>query len=61
MDEELERLREALGPEAFAAGRFEDAREVFEEVALAPDFVEFLTLRAYERLPFPSNSLLQSP
>ena len=49
-DEELEQLREALGADAFAAGRFEEAREVFEEVALAPEFVEFLTIPAYQRL-----------
>ncbi|HEU0305171.1 MAG TPA: malate synthase A [Gaiellaceae bacterium] len=35
----------ALGPE------YETAREVFDEVALADEFVEFLTLSAYERLP----------
>ena len=34
-----------LGPE------YETAREVFDEVALADEFVEFLTLSAYERLP----------
>jgi malate synthase len=34
-----------LGPES------ETAREVFDEVALADEFVEFLTLSAYERLP----------
>ncbi|MDX6413894.1 MAG: malate synthase [Gaiellaceae bacterium] len=28
-----------------------EAKEVFEEVALSPGFVEFLTLPAYERLP----------
>jgi malate synthase len=28
-----------------------EAKEVFEEVALSDDFVEFLTLRAYDRLP----------
>jgi malate synthase len=28
-----------------------EAKEVFEEVALSPEFVEFLTLPAYERLP----------
>jgi malate synthase len=28
-----------------------DARRVFEEVALADDFVEFLTLPAYQLLP----------
>jgi malate synthase len=35
----------ALGPE------YETARAVFDEVALADEFVEFLTLPAYERLP----------
>jgi malate synthase len=34
-----------LGPD------YETAREVFDEVALAEEFVEFLTLSAYERLP----------
>jgi malate synthase len=44
-DHALEVLsREAAGDE------FAVAREVFEEVALADDFVEFLTLPAYERL-----------
>ena len=31
-------------------GRWTDAREVFDSVALADDFVEFLTLPAYERI-----------
>jgi malate synthase len=31
-------------------GRWEDAREVFESVALSDEFVEFLTLPAYEKL-----------
>jgi malate synthase len=35
----------ALGPE------YDIAREVFDEVALSPEFVEFLTLSAYKRLP----------
>ncbi|CAA9404122.1 MAG: Malate synthase [uncultured Pseudonocardia sp.] len=34
----------------FTAGRYDEARELFEQVALADDFVEFLTLPAYERL-----------
>jgi malate synthase len=46
-NEELARLREDLGNQAFAAGRFDEAREIFEEVALSPQFVEFLTLPAY--------------
>jgi malate synthase len=31
-------------------GRWDDARDVFDSVALADDFVEFLTLPAYERI-----------
>ncbi|MGA8113989.1 MAG: malate synthase A [Actinocatenispora sp.] len=48
--EELDKLRIGLGdkydPEAFDA-----ACELFTEVALADDFVDFLTLPAYERMP----------
>jgi malate synthase len=46
--EELAALRQEIGPEAFAAGRFEEAGRLFERVALADDFVDFLTLPAYE-------------
>jgi malate synthase len=49
-DQELERLRTDLGEEAFAGGRFDEARELFEAVALADDFPEFLTLPAYEHI-----------
>ena len=38
-------MAEELGDEAA------EAREVFEQVALSDEFVEFLTLAAYERLP----------
>jgi malate synthase len=43
MDEELAKL-----PAEEAGRRFLEARQVFEQVALADDFVEFLTLPAYE-------------
>jgi len=46
---ELDRLRTEHG-DAFEAGRWKDARELFEQVALADEFVEFLTIPAYERL-----------
>jgi malate synthase len=49
-DEELEKVRGAVGDERFSAGRYDEARELFEQVALADDFEEFLTLPAYERL-----------
>jgi malate synthase len=32
-------------------GDFADARSLFMEVAVADDFVDFLTLPAYERMP----------
>jgi malate synthase len=47
-DEELERVRERVGDAAFDAGRFADARALFERLALADRYVEFLTLPAYE-------------
>ena len=31
-------------------GDYDEARELFEQVALGDEFVEFLTLPAYERL-----------
>jgi malate synthase len=49
-DEELEKIRATIGQERFSEGRFKDAQALFEEVALGDDFVEFLTLPAYERL-----------
>ena len=47
-DDELARMRETIGADAFQAGRFAEARELFEQVATDQQFVEFLTLPAYE-------------
>jgi malate synthase len=47
IDEELERLRAEFGDEVYGKSRAEDAREIFEQVALGDEFVEFLTLPAY--------------
>jgi malate synthase len=47
---ELDKIRESVGAEAFSRGKFVEARELFDEVALADTFVEFLTLPAYERI-----------
>jgi len=49
-DEGLAKVRAVVGDERYDAGRYTDARELFEQVAIADDFVEFLTLPAYERL-----------
>jgi len=49
-DEETDRLRAELGHEVYDEGRFEEARTLFEQVALAETFPDFLTLPAYETL-----------
>jgi malate synthase len=50
-EEELEKIREEVGDEFFySQGRPDESRELFEQVALAEDYPEFLTLPAYERL-----------
>jgi malate synthase len=50
VDEEMAALRAQLGDEDFGRYRFEEARGVFERVALGEEFEEFLTLPAYELL-----------
>jgi malate synthase len=49
---ELERIRREIGDDEWfhREGRPDLSRELFEAVALADEFVEFLTLPAYERL-----------
>jgi malate synthase len=47
-DEELARMRRHFGEENYKNGRFEEARKLLEDVAISPDFPEFLTLPAYE-------------
>jgi malate synthase len=44
------RVREVLDGESFEGGRFGEARELFERVALDDEFVEFLTLPAYDHI-----------
>ncbi|HEX4360088.1 MAG TPA: malate synthase A [Pseudonocardia sp.] len=48
ISDELGKIRSALGEDTFASGRWDQARTVFEQVALADDFVDFLTVPAYE-------------
>jgi len=45
-EDELSKVRERLGEELWAKGRFAEARKVFEQVSLAKDFPQFLTLAA---------------
>ncbi len=46
----LGELRSEHGPEGFAAGRFEQASELFLRLIEDPEFPEFMTLAAYEQL-----------
>jgi malate synthase len=48
VDEEYAALRGSAGADESAVARLDDARTLFERVALDDDFVDFLTLPAYE-------------
>jgi malate synthase len=48
--EQMDKLREKMGAEAFTCGHFEDARRLIEEIVLKPEFTEFMTLVGYEYL-----------
>ncbi len=48
--DEMARVRESIGPDLYDRGRFDEAIDLFGQMSLAPDFAEFLTLPAYERL-----------
>jgi malate synthase len=50
--EELERIRTEIDDDAWfeSQGRPKESRELFEQVALADELAEFLTIPAYERL-----------
>ncbi|MEX0591195.1 MAG: malate synthase A [Xanthobacteraceae bacterium] len=46
-DDEMVKVRAAVGPTTYDAGGFEDAVELFTEMSLARAFEEFLTIPAY--------------
>ncbi len=50
MAEELEKLRRVLGAERFDGGDFELAAGIFDEITTKPEFTEFMTLVAYDRI-----------
>jgi malate synthase len=50
IEEEMAAIRDQAG-DSFADGRWDDARSLFTEMALAEDFEDFLTIPAYERMP----------
>ncbi len=48
--EENDKVKAAMGEEAYAKGRFEDAAQLMIDLVEQPVFEEFLTLPAYERI-----------
>ena len=51
LDEELAAIETAVGEDVWRTGRPHETRLIFEQVALSPEFPEFLTLPAYAHLP----------
>jgi malate synthase len=50
LDEETDKIRQAVGEETWAAGRPRESREIFEQTALSEPLAEFLTIPAYAYL-----------
>ena len=48
--EEIEKIKTLYGPESYAESKMESAIELFDKLVTSKDFVEFLTLPAYEKL-----------
>ena len=46
--QELAKVREMLGEEQYAAAKYAEAAKMFEQLTLDDDFVDFLTLPAYD-------------
>jgi malate synthase len=49
LPQELASIRGLLG-DAYAAGRYDEAAQIFADLVNGDSFVEFLTLPAYERI-----------
>jgi malate synthase len=45
--EQIEKLRQELGPDQFAQRRFRETAQIFEQMVTSQEFPEFLTLAAY--------------
>jgi malate synthase len=50
LDEELAALKAGMGASAYDARHFAPARRIFDELATSAEFVDFLTLPAYQEL-----------
>jgi len=50
LSEEMNKIKSLVGEKRFAAGKFELAQQLFDQLVTDKNFAEFLTLRAYEYL-----------
>ncbi|MCI0613115.1 malate synthase A, partial [bacterium] len=50
LSEEMEKIKSMVGEKRFAAGQYGLVRQLFDQLVTAKNFVEFLTLVAYEQL-----------
>ncbi len=50
LDEETANLHDELGGVAWAAGRYDDARNLLDDLLFGDDYAEYLTIPAYELL-----------
>jgi len=50
LPEEMNKIKLMVGEKRFAAGKFELAKQLFDQLVTDKNFAEFLTLRAYEYL-----------
>jgi malate synthase len=50
LTDELRKTPSIVGADAYAAGRYAEGAKLFEEISVSDDYVEFLTLPAYEAI-----------
>lgn len=50
LNEELAKIKEAVGEQAYNSGRYEEAAELFKTLIEHDEFIEFLTLPGYEKI-----------
>lgn len=48
--EEIEAVKEEIGADVFASGRFTEAAKLFSDMTTSEEFGDFLTLPAYEMI-----------
>ncbi|HEX6142389.1 MAG TPA: malate synthase A [Geminicoccaceae bacterium] len=50
LEDELRKIRQTVGDDTYRSGRYDDAAAILRDLVIADEFVEFLTLPAYEKV-----------